>query len=262
MTRALELITISIRHGNKKNSHKLRPLAPSIQSISKLFCTQNEKIQTFNDMAFIRPYNNSFGRTIINQNKNLLNRNQVWMKENHDWFENHVRYFSTTTTTPPTTSSTTSSTSSSTLYPQKDRINTNTNINAFENNHHQLRIAKTLIRHVWPQGENNNPSSQKEAAKMRRRVLYSLGLMIGAKGIIVQVPFLFKYLVDTLPNNNSDAMSVATDMAMDLDMASNAVPVLPLAALLGYGISRATASGMQELRNAVFAHVAQDAIRR
>jgi ABC-type transport system involved in Fe-S cluster assembly fused permease/ATPase subunit len=64
------------------------------------------------------------------------------------------------------------------------------------------------------------------------------------------VPFLFKELVDSLPA----AEQVAS---MDPFLAT-----IPLTLVLGYGVSRATASGLQEWRNAVFAHVAQDAIRR
>jgi hypothetical protein len=37
---------------------------------------------------------------------------------------------------------------------------------------------------------------------------------------------------------------------------------VPLALVLGYGLARITTSGMNEYRNAVFAHVAQDAIRK
>jgi len=71
--------------------------------------------------------------------------------------------------------------------------------------------------------------------------------MIAAKCITVQVPFLFAHLVDTLPSYSHDATTMAW---------------LPLALVVGYGTGRATAAGLQEWRNAVFAHVAQDAIRR
>ena len=37
---------------------------------------------------------------------------------------------------------------------------------------------------------------------------------------------------------------------------------VPLALLLGYGIARTTAAAFQELRNSVFATVAQKAIRK
>jgi len=156
---------------------------------------------------------------------------------------------------------------------------------------HQIRIAKVLAQRAWPQGEIGNPESEEIAASMRKRVMLAFGLMVGAKGVLIQVPFLFKNLVDNLPNNSSDVAKVVeatTDVitfspAVD---AATVAPVIPVAALLGYGISRATASGkflkcslnankcfiiklilfqipgMQELRNAVFSHVAQNAIRR
>ena len=102
---------------------------------------------------------------------------------------------------------------------------------------HQIRIAKALAKRVWPQGVVGDPQSQIHAAQMRRRVMYSLGLMVGAKAVTVQVPFLFKYLVDTLPVDASNAA------AMEIADVSSVAPALPVAALLGYGISRATASG-------------------
>ena len=40
-----------------------------------------------------------------------------------------------------------------------------------------------------------------------------------------------------------------------------AAAVVPLSVLLGYGCSRTAAAGLQEWRNAIFTHVAQDAIR-
>lgn len=117
-----------------------------------------------------------------------------------------------------------------------------------------MRIVRTLARRAWPRGIEGDAESQKHAAAMRRRVSYSLGLMVGAKAVTVQVPFLFKALVDGLPAN--------ADAAAELLATADPTATVPLALVLGYGLSRATASGMQELRNAVFAHVAQDAIRR
>ena len=59
---------------------------------------------------------------------------------------------------------------------------------------------------------------------------------------------------------NIDGLSQLNDIAT----ATNSVPttVAPLALVLGYGISRATASGMQEFRNTIFSTVAQDTIRK
>jgi len=146
----------------------------------------------------------------------------------------------------------------------------------------QIRIAKTLASHVWPNAPADDVEEQKRATRMKARVLASLGLMVGGKIVTIQVPFVFKRLVDSLPQSppppsaaaaaadadvagsSTDTVTTATTTAFD---AISTIPpetaaALPLSLLLGYGISRATASGMQELRNATFAHVAQDAIRR
>jgi ABC-type multidrug transport system fused ATPase/permease subunit len=113
----------------------------------------------------------------------------------------------------------------------------------------QFRIAKTLTQHVWPLNETNDP----DVVLRKRRVAASLGLMLAGKAVTIQVPFLFKHLVDALPSTDAAALAASDPMA--------AASGLPVALLLGYGISRAASSGLQEWRNAVFAHVAQDAIR-
>src|ERR671918_599 len=67
--------------------------------------------------------------------------------------------------------------------------------------------------------------------------------MIDAKVITVQVPFFFKAVVDSLSEPESAALA------------------LPLAALLAYGLARLCASGFSELRDAIFAKVAETAGR-
>lgn len=109
----------------------------------------------------------------------------------------------------------------------------------------QLRIAQTLFGHIWP-------SKHKDEEKIKtnkRRVLAALGLMVASKAVTINVPFVFKALVDSLPA----AEMVTTDPVL---------ATIPLSLVLAYGASRATASGLQEWRNAIFSHVAQDAIRR
>jgi ATP-binding cassette subfamily B (MDR/TAP) protein 7 len=109
----------------------------------------------------------------------------------------------------------------------------------------QLRIAKTLAQHVWP----SEPSP--EHTKRKQRVIGSIALMVGGKAVTIQVPYLFKDLVDQLPELVQAASMTDPQIAA----------VVPVTVLLGYGMSRAAASGLQEWRNAIFSHVAQDAIR-
>jgi ABC-type transport system involved in Fe-S cluster assembly fused permease/ATPase subunit len=54
----------------------------------------------------------------------------------------------------------------------------------------------------------------------------------------------------------------ATQTTLDVATAASQGGIPILALLLGYGMSRAASSGFQEYRNAVFSHVAQDAIRK
>lgn len=68
--------------------------------------------------------------------------------------------------------------------------------------------------------------------------------MIASKAVTIQIPFVFKHLVDALPL-----------------AAANPSDVALFSILTAYGISRSAATGLQEFRNVVFATVAQDAIR-
>lgn len=135
----------------------------------------------------------------------------------------------------------------------------------------QLRIAKALLSHVWPSPDGKDAEAKKgDASLMKRRVTTSLCLMAGGKGVTIAVPFLFKSLVDSLPHGVVlDASTSTTAQAATEASTSSAAldpsllaSLTPLTLAIAYGISRSTASGMQELRNAIFAHVAQDAIRR
>jgi ATP-binding cassette subfamily B (MDR/TAP) protein 7 len=84
----------------------------------------------------------------------------------------------------------------------------------------------------------------KDAPQLRKRVLVAVGLLVISKLLNVQVPILFKNIVDSL-NVQGDALMA-----------------IPFAILIGYGLARAGASLFQELRNAVFSRVSQAAIRR
>jgi ABC-type transport system involved in Fe-S cluster assembly fused permease/ATPase subunit len=75
-----------------------------------------------------------------------------------------------------------------------------------------------------------------------------MGLLISSKLITIQVPFLFKNIVDQL--------NVAPDAFL------TGAAAVPLSLLVGYGLARSTATAFQELRNSVFATVAQKAIRK
>lgn len=80
------------------------------------------------------------------------------------------------------------------------------------------------------------------------RVVVALALLIGAKLLNVQVPFFFKSIIDEMN----------VDWALQAGTAATVIGTL----ILAYGGARFGAVLFGELRNAVFASVAQSAIRR
>ncbi|CAH0476643.1 unnamed protein product [Peronospora belbahrii] len=104
-------------------------------------------------------------------------------------------------------------------------------------------ILSFLMGHLWPNEDS------KEAKKIKQKVLISAGLVVASKALTIQVPFLFKELVD-------DMGEVSSIMAGSPEIA------VPLAMVLGYGVARFSASASSELANAVFATVAQKTIRK
>jgi ABC-type transport system involved in Fe-S cluster assembly fused permease/ATPase subunit len=89
--------------------------------------------------------------------------------------------------------------------------------------------------------------------------------MLAGKGITIATPYLFKNLVDTLPlfTNNTPPILIDLPNVPDILLTTSmgGLPALPLLLLLSYGTSRTLTSAFQEYRNALFAQVAQSAIR-
>jgi len=134
-----------------------------------------------------------------------------------------------------------------------DKVN-NSSINKREKivNEKNIRIFQSLMSNVWPTSKETDTIEQKDYIKdMKRRVMFCSFCILGGKGLTICVPYVFKELVDSLPLTLENASGV-----------NGSYSLFPLALILGYGVSRASASGMQELRSAVFSHVAQDTIRR
>ncbi|KAI6780782.1 Iron-sulfur clusters transporter-like protein [Emericellopsis cladophorae] len=97
-------------------------------------------------------------------------------------------------------------------------------------------IMREMSRYLWPKGDMNT----------KTRVALAVGLLVGGKLLNVQVPFYFKSIVDSM---NVDISTIGTASAVVGSM------------ILAYGGARVGATVFQELRNAVFASVAQKAIR-
>ncbi|KAG5337418.1 ABCB7 protein, partial [Acromyrmex charruanus] len=112
-----------------------------------------------------------------------------------------------------------------------------------------MDMLKAMLRYIWPEDD----------LEIRKRVKIAIGLLVGAKVLNVLVPFIFKYAIDIL-NTHTAAMSGSA--VMNLTSAPATVATVATSLLVGYGIARAGAAGFSELRNAVFAKVAQHSIRK
>lgn len=111
------------------------------------------------------------------------------------------------------------------------------NISNKEQRKIDFAIMKEMVKYLWPKGEFGT----------KVRVASALSLLVGAKVLNVNVPFYFKSIVDSM---NIDFLSVGgTAWTVAGSM------------IVAYGVTRIGATVFQELRNAVFASVAQKAIR-
>ena len=96
------------------------------------------------------------------------------------------------------------------------------------------QTIKTLAPYLWPAGE----------AALRLRVVLAMIFLAAAKGASVAVPYVYKQAIDAL------------------DVKQGAVIAVPIMILVAYGIARVLSQALGELRDAVFAKVAQRAIRQ
>ncbi|CAK9832303.1 Iron-sulfur clusters transporter ABCB7, mitochondrial [Anthophora retusa] len=110
-------------------------------------------------------------------------------------------------------------------------------------------MIKAMLSYIWP----------KDDPEIRKRVKVAVGLLISAKVLNVGVPFIFKYAIDTL---NAQHVATTGNAILSLETAPETVATVVTSLLVGYGIARAGAAGFSELRNAVFAKVAQHSIRK
>ncbi|EJT51454.1 ATP-binding cassette (ABC) transporter [Trichosporon asahii var. asahii CBS 8904] len=98
-------------------------------------------------------------------------------------------------------------------------------------------ILKQLASNVWP----------KDKPGVKARVVLALSLLVAGKVLNVQVPFFFKNIIDSLNIPLQDNMTVWA---------------IAGASIAGYGLARIFSTVFGEMRNAVFATVAQGTIRK
>ncbi|KAG9125318.1 Iron-sulfur clusters transporter atm1, mitochondrial [Ceratobasidium sp. 392] len=148
----------------------------------------------------------------------------------------------TTTTTTASSSSSSPSSQQAAKPPAKPVTNagageTVVHISQAEQRRVDWQIVKKLVVNVWPRGEIG----------VKARVVLALSLLLTGKVLNVQVPIFFKQIVD----------SFNIEMTAD-----STVWVVGGSVIAGYGLARISATVFSEMRNAVFANVAQRAIRR
>ena len=96
-----------------------------------------------------------------------------------------------------------------------------------------LNTIRTLLPYLWP----------RHLFEFKVRVVAAVALLVAAKAINVAVPLFYKNAVDALSPGTA------------------AVVAVPVVLLIAYGLARVLSQAFGELRDAVFAKVAQRAIR-
>ncbi|CAO3413189.1 ABCB family ABC transporter ATP-binding protein/permease [Azospirillum doebereinerae] len=100
----------------------------------------------------------------------------------------------------------------------------------------EMAAVRSLIPYIWP----------RDSVETRVRVVIAMLLLIGAKVANVYVPVFYKHAIDALTPGN----------------VPGGVLSIPVGLILAYGFARVTSLIFAELRDAVFATVAQRTIRR
>ena len=90
-----------------------------------------------------------------------------------------------------------------------------------------VTILKKLTTYLWPKAD------EPYAFQTKSRIGGALVLLLGSKLINIQVPFIFKHIIDT-------CSTVEMVNGMDPHVA------VPLSMVLGYGLARSTSALMQE----------------
>ena len=254
-------------------------LLPSRRRLVVLLSSRNNNhrfIASSSSASCLSSHLYSFDRQSL-QNKEYYDR-RYYQKNHYKKYEFSNKRWSSNNNTSASAATITNSKEDDTTTKSDDSTKTSS-ITPTQKN---IRIATELGRHVWPSLPSDKSKSSKEyehAMAMRQRVIASVSLMLAGKGVTIATPFMFKGLVDTLPmfnTNNAiidvDGVSTTANVHVPTFIPETlietlttsttfGIPSLPLLLLLSYGTSRTLSSLFQESRNAVFAPVAQSAIR-
>lgn len=97
----------------------------------------------------------------------------------------------------------------------------------------QFKTVLSLWTYLWP----------KDRPDLKTRLKYAVGLLFFSKLSSLCVPFLFKFIIDGLYPAHSINMTFI------------------FLIIIGYGLARALAQGLNEVKDAIFSHVTQNAVR-
>ncbi|HMI96289.1 MAG TPA: ABC transporter ATP-binding protein/permease [Micropepsaceae bacterium] len=97
----------------------------------------------------------------------------------------------------------------------------------------QLRVLRRVLPLMWPEGEPG----------LKLRVISAFALIVAAKLVNVTLPLVYKSVIDSLTTR------------------PNAVLVVPIALIIGYGLVRVASSATTEIRDMIFAKVQERALR-
>ncbi|MFA5582132.1 MAG: ABC transporter ATP-binding protein/permease [Paracoccaceae bacterium] len=111
-------------------------------------------------------------------------------------------------------------------------------ITTTERPRNSVQIVRKVIPYLWPDG----------AGWVKRRVVWALIMLFLAKLVNVTTPFLYKAAVDVLAGEGGSVATLAALGAVGLTVV--------------YGLSRLFNVGFQQLRDVIFAPVAQRALRQ
>src|SRR5258708_726465 len=97
----------------------------------------------------------------------------------------------------------------------------------------QLRVLRRVLPLMWPEGEPG----------LKLRGIAAFALIVAAKLVNVTLPLMYKSVIDSLT------------------MRPNAVLVVPIVLIIGYGLVRVASSATTEIRDMIFAKVQERALR-
>ena len=105
-------------------------------------------------------------------------------------------------------------------------------------------IMRGLWPYIWPA----------ERRDLKRRVIVSMILLLGAKLATIAVPFTFKWATDALTGEGSAPVVPSSWLVWGLSA--------PILMTLAYGGMRIVMAALTQVRDGIFAKVAMNAVRR